>query len=502
MRFINNMVMKRILLLVGLATFAMQPLFSGQADTLSLSLRNVVDLAINQSSSVKYEQNQNVNYYWRWKNFQASFRPQLTLTGNLPDFAQTTNPITQPDGSIEFKQISQMKMNTNLSLSQTIPMLGTYIYAATSLYRVQDFYNQSISFSGSPVYIGFYQPIFAVNYMKWSMRTEPLLYEEAQKDFIQSVEEIAYNATSRFFRYLQIQTNYTLAENNLRNSQDNLKIAEIKKELGNISENDFSRIKLSVYTAQKALNTARINLKNADFELKSYIGLDQDQSIRLIIPLDMMLFSVDPDKALAEALENRKENPRFERRLIEAERDLTIAKRNNGLSASLNVSYGLANSSEEILGVYDHPEQQKQVKLSMSVPIMDWGRSASQVKLAESKKELTVYDVEKEKADFEREVVVQVEQFNLIKTQIETAYEADKVAENGYLISLKRFQNGEISITDLNISLSEREAAKRDYISSLENYWKSYYMVRILTLYDFEMQNKIFYNNPMLRTDD
>ena len=63
---------------------------------------------------------------------------------------------------------------------------------------------------------------------------------------------------------------------------------------------------------------------------------------------------------------------------------------------------------------------------------------------------------------------------------------------------LKKFQNGEISITDLNISLAEREGAKRDYIRSIENYWESYYLLREVTLYDFEFQQKIYYTNPML----
>jgi outer membrane protein TolC len=91
-----------------------------------------------------------------------------------------------------------------------------------------------------------------------------------------------------------------------------------------------------------------------------------------------------------------------------------------------------------------------------------------------------------------------VEQFGLLKDQLNTASEADKVAENGYQIALKKFQSGEISITDLNISLSERETAKRDYITSIENYWESYYRLRILTLYDFELKQKINYENPML----
>ena len=116
----------------------------------------------------------------------------------------------------------------------------------------------------------------------------------------------------------------------------------------------FHRIQLSVFNAQKALNNARINLKNADYELKKYIGLDQNQVISLSIPLDMILWEVDPDKALEESLENRKETPSFERRLIQADRDLTQAKRNAGVNATLNMSYGISNSANILGGIYEN----------------------------------------------------------------------------------------------------------------------------------------------------
>jgi len=467
----------------------------------SLSLRNVVDLAISQSSAVKYAQNRDVNYYWRWKNHQTRFRPQLTLSGDLPDFENQTKPIIQPDGSILFNKVTQLETNAQVALSQSIPLLGATVYAASGVVRLQDFNNQTIGFSGYPVSVGITQPLFAYNWMKWTRMTEPLIYEEAQKNFIENIEEISYQATSLFFYYLRIQTDFALAENNLKNSSNNLKIADVRQELGTISENDFSRIKLSVFNAQKALNNARINLKNADYELKKYIGLNQNQTIELIIPLDMFLWEVDPVKALEESLDNSKETPQFERRLIQADRDLTAAKRSAGVNATLRMNYGISNSADDFGGVYENAEQQQNVRLSLSVPILDWGRSESRVKLAESQRELVLYDVEQDRQDFERRVVVQVEQFNLIKSQIETAEAADNVAEEGYLIALKKFQNGEISITDLNISLAEREAAKRDYIRSIENYWESYYRLREVTLFDFEFNHKIYYTNPMLTTE-
>jgi outer membrane protein len=466
--------------------------------TVQLTLRNVVDLAVKQSSSVKYTQNNNVNYYWRWKNFQTTFRPQLTLSGDLPNYQHSSQAVTQPDGSVKFQQISQINTSANLALSQAIPLLGTYIYAASSLYRNQDFNNKTTNYSGNPFYFGFTQPILAYNWMKWSKKTEPLIYDEAQKTFIQSIEEISHEATSRFFQYLQIQTSYSLAESNLKNSQDNLKIAKVKQKIGDISENDFSRITLSVLNAQKALDKARMDLKNADFELKSYIGLDQNMNITLQIPLDMILFNVDVKKAMEEAKANRKETPYLERRLIEADRDLAQAKHSNGYSITLQGSFGLSKSSPEFDGVYQSPDESRSIRLALSVPIMDWGRSASKVKMAESQRDLTLFSVEKNRENFERQIIVEVEQFNLLKDQLVTAQEADKVAENGYRIALKKFQSGEISITDLNISLSERETGKRDYISSIEKYWESFYFLRILTLYDFETNSKINYSNPML----
>jgi len=468
---------------------------------MNLSLQNVVDLAIAQSSAVKYVQNRDVNYYWRWKNFRKTFLPNLVVSGTVPSYNQSTVPVTQPDGSIEFKAVSNLLTSANLSLNQSIPLFGTSIYASTSASRVQDNYKKQTTFSGNPISFGFYQPIFAYNWMKWSKKTEPLIYNESQKNFIQAIEDIAYAATARFFNYLRIQTDYKLAESALKNSNDNLRIARTKQKLGQISENDFSRIELSVLNAQKALNSAEMQLKNSDFELKSYVGLDQNQGIELQMPLNITLFDIDSKKALAEAKVNRPEPVNFERRLIDADRALTQAKRGTGLSATLSGSYGLSNSGESLPGIYQSPLQSQVLQLTMSVPILDWGRAASTVKMAESQRDLAQFDVQKAKEDFDRSVIVQVEQFGLLKDQLKTAKEADRVAENGYKIALKRFQNGEISITDLNIALSERETAKRDYIGSLSTYWLAYYNLRILTLYDFETGQKINYENPMLSSE-
>jgi outer membrane protein TolC len=216
------------------------------------------------------------------------------------------------------------------------------------------------------------------------------------------------------------------------------------------------------------------------------------------MPLLITLFDIDPKLALNEARENRSEQVYFQRRLISAERDLTAAKRSSGLGATLSGNYGLTNSAESFPGIYENPLNQRMLQLTFSVPILDWGKAASSVKMAESSRDLVNFDVKQSFEDFDRGVIVQVEQFGLLKDQLKTAEEADKVAANGYIIALKKFQNGEITITDMNIASSERVTAKLDYINSLATYWLAYYHLRILTLYDFELKQKITYSNPML----
>ena len=170
-----------------------------------------------------------------------------------------------------------------------------------------------------------------------------------------------------------VQTNYKLAENNLKNSQDNLRISQTKKELGQISDNDFSRIELSVLNAQKALNQASMSLKNTDFELKRYVGLEQSMQIDLNIPLDIRFFDIDLDLAVQKARENRQETSLYQRRLINADRELARAKNSTGLSTTLRGSFGLSNSAETFLGIYDQPERDRMLRISLSIPILDWG---------------------------------------------------------------------------------------------------------------------------------
>jgi outer membrane protein TolC len=77
-------------------------------------------------------------------------------------------------------------------------------------------------------------------------------------------------------------------------------------------------------------------------------------------------------------------------------------------------------------------------------------------------------------------------QFNLQDDQLRIATKADTVAQKRYSVTKQRFYIGKIDVLDLNIALGEKDAAKRNYLSAMQNYWSYYFNIRRLTLFDFE----------------
>jgi hypothetical protein len=44
---------------------------------------------------------------------------------------------------------------------------------------------------------------------------------------------------------------------------------------------------------------------------------------------------------------------------------------------------------------------------------------------------------------------------------------------------------GKIGITDLNIAQNEKDNARRGYFDGLQTFWRNFFEIRKLTLYDF-----------------
>lgn len=129
---------------------------------------------------------------------------------------------------------------------------------------------------------------------------------------------------------------------------------------------------------------------------------------------------------------------------------------------------------------------QQYVSLGISLPILDWGRGKGQVRVAKSNRDLVQTQVEQDKTDFDLNIRKLVKQFNLQAQRVHIAARTDTTAQRRADVARRLYLLGQSTVLDLNASITEKDAARRAYITALYDYWSLYYTLRSLTLYDFE----------------
>lgn len=463
------------------------------ADTLRLNLSQVVEMAKNQSIAARQAATLKENRYWQWRTYKSNYKPQLVLDGRLPGYSKTYQEILQPNGTIDFQPVKNNNSSLNLSLEQSIAQTGGTIFGTTQLQRFDDFDRKNTLYNSVPYALGYAQPLFRFNNLKWDKRIEPLKYEESRQEYIESMEQIAIRATSYFFDLLLAQVNLQIAETNFNNTTNILRITNEKFELGKVSRNEILQLQLELLKSQKSVASARREMEIAVLNLRAYTGLPGNERIALDLPGQTNRLKVTADQVLTEAFANRSDAIAFQRKVIEAKRDVAKAKGDNSLNATLTAQLGFSNSALNLPGVYKSPKNQQQLQLVFDIPILDWGRSRSRLKTAQANQKFVAYEVEQEQQVFRQEIFTQVTLFDMMQDQLSLTAQADSIASEKYQIARERYVLGHLSITDLSIAFQEKDQAKRDYVFALRDLWGAYYQLRYLSLYDFEKNEKISY---------
>ena len=86
-----------------------------------------------------------------------------------------------------------------LNLSQAIPLTGGRVFVQSNLQRFDDFTNDKIFYNGTPFRVGFAQPLFGFNALKWNKKIQPILLQEAEKKYAADIESINNDAAELFF---------------------------------------------------------------------------------------------------------------------------------------------------------------------------------------------------------------------------------------------------------------------------------------------------------------
>jgi len=471
-----------IALIIGSLNLSAQPTLTEE-----LTFDEVVQLAREQSPDAIMAKHRFRASYWEFRTYKADYLPNLSQSTTFPEFSRAIKKYQNPDGTYIYVEDNLNSSTVNLNLRQNVGFTGGQIFATSNLTRLDEFGDSDVntSYLSTPISIGYRQPVMFYNEYKWQKKIEPLKYEEAQKEYITSLENVALKAVNYFFDLALAQQNLQVAQINYSNADTLYQIAEGRYNIGTIAENELMQMELSLLNAGSDLNAAKVDLEIKKFQLRSFLGFNEKVDLKLIIPKDIPELTVEVEDALAKANENNPEQLAFERQLIEAERDVAKAKSEKGLQADLFASIGYTQQSQEFSNVYVNPQDQQRFTLGLEVPILDWGLGRGRYKMAQSSQEVIKTTVEQAKTDFVQSVYLNVMQFNLQDDQVAIAAKSDTIAQKRYDMTKQRFLIGKVDVLDLNVALSEKDGAKSNYIAALRKYWSNYYTLRLITLYDF-----------------
>lgn len=447
-------------------------------------------MAQENSPSAQGARHQFLAAYWNYRYFKANYLPAVSVSTS-PRLNRTINSVTQGDGTSVFVKQNQLSTDVSLEINQNIPLTGGTVSLSTSLTRMDELERNTKAFNAMPIQIGYQQNLFGYNSLKWDKRIEPVKYQLAKKNYAEALELVSAQACEVFFDWIAAQSNLEMARLNYSSADTLYRMAQGRYKIGSINESDMLQLEINKLNEETKCMDAEIALKGCTQSLCYYLGIPEDTNIELVLPESVPDFQVSLDRAMILAMENAPDPDSYTLSKIQGESNLAYAKSNAGLRADLYARFGLSQTADNMKSSYKDLDQQEYIALTISIPILDWGRGKGSVRVARSQRDNTEILVKRGMQIFRQNVQRLVLQFNMQARKVSIAYRTATQANQRYNVARHLYILGRSTILDLNSAVAEKDAARRNYIGSMQTYWSLYYTLRSLTGYDFQ------YNMPL-----
>jgi outer membrane protein TolC len=483
--------------------FLLHQLICVSQGTIRMSLDDALKLANEQSLQSFLNNHYFMADYWAYRSYMANYLPSLNLKATPLNYSNASQlRYNSEKRADEFVRTENLRSYMALDVSQKIAATGGTFFVESDLSRIQSYgVNEYTQYSSRPFRIGYMQELFGFNSMKWQRKIEPLKFEKARQDYLQSTENMHLTTVGHYFGLLRAYIQMEIAQTNTSNTENLLQVAHRRFELGTVTREELLDLRLSHNNALIDLQQAGLNYRESKESLLNFLMLPVDVDVEVIVPENIPIEEIDIQLVLQKALENNPELLQIEQNLLENQRNMDQANKARHFRADVNVSYGLSKDDGNILqngrlaNVYSPEfENYQQVTLGINIPILDWGRSKGQFEMAKSQYQIAQVASRQSLQQFKQNAVTRAITFNIQKSRLQSAILSDSLASESYELTMTRFINGQADVLRLTSSQRAKDNARVQYINALAEYWNNYFYLRRLTLYDFENGRNIEFN--------
>ena len=461
-----------------------------------LSLEEAIQKAKSNSPFSKQIRSRFQAEQWRFKSNKAFLQPQLALSAEIPAFTRSIIQVTQPDGSILFRPLSQNFSSGTLSLSQKLLNTGGTVALNSGLSRIDLFENQDNSpnyyWRTIPLSLSYTQPLFRINQTKWDWQQQKISFDEATRLQLEQLEDLSISVTQKYFELLISEVQLKNARYNLKNNDTIFRISQGRFGIGKIAENELLQVELGLMNARNSVEKSTVNKLTSEKELRNLLGeYEKAGIIEVSLPAEVPRPFLNVERAQVEARENRSDYKTLEMSENMARMNLRSSQISRRFTADLNLSVGFNQTATSLNSAFKNLESQQTALVGINVPLTNGGRNKAQVKQAEAELNATLENIKNRKNIIDIEVFNQVMQLRQLQASLDISAKADTIAQRRYEMAKNRYLIGKIDITNLTIAQQEKDEALINYIQTLQQYWLAWYSLRRATLFDFVQLKKV-----------
>lgn len=459
----------------------------------TMSLDEVLKRAREQSVAAFRAENMYLAGYWQYRAYQAELRPQLNLDLEPLDYSRTmTERYNYEENIDEYREQKSLSAFANLSLKQNIPFTGGKVFVSSNMNRLVNYTGETRElYTATPVQIGLIQPIFGFNEFKWRRKIAPLEFKQAKQRYIQNMQELQVTAVNLFFNLVQAKIRREMAATALANADTIFQTARKQFKLATVSKNELLDLKLNRVNAETELIQAEKAYKAANFELNSFLDFQQRIRIAPEIPGRPPAGHIAIDRAVKRARQNHPDMTALEKQKLQANKQVEKQRKNRYFHADLIARYGLNQSGAALNTAYSDLLSQQIAEIAVQIPILDWGKRRGNYQMAVKNREVTRAEIQQAKLDFHKQVMLKALDYNNQTKIVNKRLQADSLSQVSYNLRQKQFLEGNIDVLRLTSSQQAWKQARLKYINSLHNYWKYYYQLQELTLYNFQKETSL-----------
>lgn len=445
-------------------------------------------IAIARRSSVQaIEARSNfVSDYWSWRSYQASRLPSIALYGTLGSFDRSFRLLQNFDtGEMVYTKNYNMENDLGLRIRQNITATGGTLTLFSELDRIDQFGARGHTWYSQPFAVTYSQPLFSYNRFKWEKLISPKEYEKAKRAYLEAMEDVTVAAVDAYYDVMIANETLEASRRNFENTSAMLSIAKERIGLGSVTRDEYLQLELRMLNDSIAVNENSVSLQQSRMRLNSLLGYDESIKVEPILDDELSDLVLDYYLVLEKASSNSSFNLDNSIQILNAEAAIANAKANRGITMQLNARFGTSKNADAFHDVYRNLPDQEVVGVTFSIPIFDWGEGKGRIRRAEAAADVVRAQVEQAENDKRISLFTAVGQFNNQGHICDVSRRASTIASERYNLVMEKFRSGSASVTDLNTARTESDNATTKYINDLSSYWRYYYTLRKLTLYDF-----------------